>query len=533
MSFAEPLFSLLRGGYEEIRVHGEIALVEGSVEPLAGWVSTERSSALPARSLLNPLQFCATGLPESEGELTLSRTAALGSISATAPQVAELSRWHAESPLLPYLQLPAALPLDPLHRARLVDAGRGPSALYHPCFSKHMAILAACVQHEWPLATYLSQDHPYHAELVRELSPYLDAAPRELTFVCDGCGLPTPVLRTREIARFYRALWSAREGALARIRRAMLAHPEWIGGSERADTRLMQLNPGRLIAKEGADGLLALAGHGPPETGAFGLVVKLAAGHQPGFAALAVQSFLAARGLVPVERAAPRQEVLWHTHPGRQRRSPVDLSPELHDGIAVWPGDVPYRRQLTTELTPSASSDPGWQLTVSSIHTTLHVGAHADAPNHFDAGGTGIDRAPLTTYRGPCQVIECSKAPGARITPEDIQSSSILAPRVLFKTSSYPDPDRFNPNFCALSPEIVRWLARHGVILIGIDTPSVDPFDDALLLTHRATRACGLAILEGLDLSDASTGLYELVALPLRLRGGDASPVRATLWPLR
>ena len=86
----------------------------------------------------------------------------------------------------------------------------------------------------------------------------------------------------------------------------------------------------------------------------------------------------------------------------------------------------------------------------------------------------------------------------------------------------------------AFAPELIDWIAERGVVLVGIDTPSVDPFSSKTLPSHHATRrGRGLAILEGLLLAHVTPGLYELVALPLRLEGADASPVRAALWPLR
>jgi arylformamidase len=105
---------------------------------------------------------------------------------------------------------------------------------------------------------------------------------------------------------------------------------------------------------------------------------------------------------------------------------------------------------------------------------------------------------------------------------------------VLFKTGSFPDPERFDADFVAFSPELIAWLLERGVVLVGIDTPSVDPFSSKTLPSHHGTRSGpGMAILEGLELTGVEPGCYELCALPLRIEGADASPVRAALWPLR
>jgi arylformamidase len=200
----------------------------------------------------------------------------------------------------------------------------------------------------------------------------------------------------------------------------------------------------------------------------------------------------------------------------------IDISPEVSERSAVFPGDAPYRRKV------ALSFSQGDHLGLSSIETTVHVGAHADAPSHYDAKGQSIAQRRLEYYLGPCQVIGVKAAPGARLTPRDVEAE-IAAERVLFRTGSFPDPDRWTPAFNSLSPELVDWLAGRGVVLVGIDTPSIDPHDSKALESHRAVFARDMAVLEGLTLKDAADGLYELVALPLRLKDADASPVRAVL----
>jgi arylformamidase len=529
-----PLFSLYRGGHEEVCVFGEVARCAA---PGALFVSGESHSRVVVRSLLKPFQFLATGLAPEGADLAPEWAAALGSISATSAQVEQLRRWHGSSlgELSAHLNLPAALPLCAQSRARLQDAGAPPTQLFHPCFSKHVAIVAACRQHGWPLAGYTEPGHPFQLALRALLGSMLERPLTSSDFVGDGCRLPTPVLSPLELARLYRDLAAASEGsALGAVRRAMMSQPDWIGGPDRVDTGLMLLNPGALVAKEGADGLLAvgITRCAAAPAGA-GLVVKLASGYQPAWAALALAPFLEALGLEPLTPPTPEQEVVWHVAPGHERSSPLDISPPLSERIAVWPGDTPYRRTPVSEpgATPGGS---GWELLVSSIHTTLHVGAHADAPNHFEPGALGIDRVPLGPYRGVCEVVDVSLPPGGVIMPSHLRGKLPNAPRVLFRTGSFPDPEHFEQNFVAFSPELIRWLGDAGVVLVGIDTPSVDPFSSKALPSHHETRrAPALAILEGLDLSQVQPGLYELVALPLRLEGADASPVRATLWPLR
>ena len=206
-----------------------------------------------------------------------------------------------------------------------------------------------------------------------------------------------------------------------------------------------------------------------------------------------------------------------------------DISPLITEKTGVFPGDQPFRRNV------SMSFAQGHHLALSSIQTTLHVGAHADAPLHYHPDGVPIDERRLDPYLGDCQVIQVSVPKGARIRPEDLpeafQGTAPLSPRVLFRTHSFPDPENWNADFNSLSPELIGSLVARDVRLVGIDTPSVDPEDSKGLESHQAVYRSDLAILEGLVLDDVPEGLYTLVALPLRIQGADASPVRAILLP--
>lgn len=199
-----------------------------------------------------------------------------------------------------------------------------------------------------------------------------------------------------------------------------------------------------------------------------------------------------------------------------------DISPPVSPALAVWPGDTPVSRRVLLDL---AGGDT---VTLSSLTATVHLGAHADAPSHYDPEGDSIDRRPLEPYLGPCRVIRVAAGRRARLGIEDLDAP-IDVPRVLFATGTYPDPTEFDDRFAALSPELVHHLADRGVRLVGIDTPSVDLSDSKDLPAHGACRDRDLAILEGVVLDAVPAGVYELIALPLRLEGFDGSPVRAVL----
>lgn len=200
----------------------------------------------------------------------------------------------------------------------------------------------------------------------------------------------------------------------------------------------------------------------------------------------------------------------------------VDISPPLSERIAVWPGDVPFERSV------SMGFEHGDHLGLSSIRTTVHVGAHTDAPCHYAAQGEGIHQRPLDRYFGRCEVMHVSVPRGHRVQPGDLPRVP-SEPRLLIATGTYPDPHTFNEDFASLSPELVAHLHDHGVVLIGIDTPSVDLCHDRELLSHTAIAQRDMAILEGVVLQHVPDGTYTLIALPLAIEGSDASPVRAVL----
>jgi len=208
------------------------------------------------------------------------------------------------------------------------------------------------------------------------------------------------------------------------------------------------------------------------------------------------------------------------------RRAIHDITPPVSASLAVWPGDTPPTREILLDMRDGAN------ITLSTLHATVHLGAHADAPSHYGLGAPSIESRSLDPYLGPCRVARVEVARGTRIPPGVLREPP-GAERVLFATGTFPDPRRFNEDFAACSPELIAELHGWGVRLVGIDTPSVDPFDSKDLPSHRACLERDMAILEGLVLDAVPEGLYELIALPLKLEGFDASPVRAVLRPLR
>ena len=203
----------------------------------------------------------------------------------------------------------------------------------------------------------------------------------------------------------------------------------------------------------------------------------------------------------------------------------IDISPVVFAATPVWPGDVPFSMHKSVDI------HAGGHLDLGAITTTLHIGAHADAHVHYDAAGSDAANMPLDAYYGPCQVVAVDARRGQRFGAEAIAGglAGVRAPRVLLKTGTFPDPTHWNTDFAAPEPALIDALADAGTVLVGFDTPSTDLFDSKDLPAHKRLAARDVCNLEGLVLRDVAPGDYTLIALPLRIEGADASPVRAVL----
>ncbi len=203
-----------------------------------------------------------------------------------------------------------------------------------------------------------------------------------------------------------------------------------------------------------------------------------------------------------------------------------DISPPVREGTPVFPGDTPYRQQW------AATIAPGCPVNVSTLTLSPHVGAHADAPLHYEAGGTPVGALDLDPYLGPCRVIHAIGR-GPLVTWDDLAHATQQLPaRVLVRTYERAPVDRWDPQLAAFAPATLERLADAGVRLVGIDTASIDPADSKSLDSHQVIRRRGLRVLENLVLDAVPEGDYELIALPLKLMTADASPVRAVLREL-
>ena len=202
-----------------------------------------------------------------------------------------------------------------------------------------------------------------------------------------------------------------------------------------------------------------------------------------------------------------------------------DISPPVSPASALFPGDRAYSQEWTATL------GPGCPVNLSAVTLSPHIGAHADAPLHYDAGAATIGEVDLVPYLGPCRVIHAIDC-GALVRIEHVQHAiADLPARVLVRTCTSA-PVAWSPEFSAFAPETIAWLAGLGVRLVGIDSQSVDPADSKTLPSHQQLLKLDVRVLENLVLDDVPAGDYELIALPLKWTLADASPVRAVLREL-
>lgn len=200
----------------------------------------------------------------------------------------------------------------------------------------------------------------------------------------------------------------------------------------------------------------------------------------------------------------------------------IDVSQPVGEQTAVWPGDQPCRVDWTMRR------DEGASVNVAALTMSAHTGTHVDGPYHVDDDGERPESLPLDAFVGPAIVIDARGRD--MLEPDVLDAGDIDAGmRVLFRTRERVQPGEFPTRFAAISPALAEALGERNVPLVGTDAPSVDPFDSKTLDAHRILGRNRVAILENLVLDHVTPGVYTLIALPLKLREADSSPVRAVL----
>jgi len=201
-----------------------------------------------------------------------------------------------------------------------------------------------------------------------------------------------------------------------------------------------------------------------------------------------------------------------------------EISQRLSPELPVWPGDTAFQHAQTWTMEDSSP------VNVSAVTLSTHSGAHADAPLHYSPSAPDIASVDLEAYLGPCQVIDArgvSDLIGVEHLPKKLS-----AERVLLRCFDRFPRGEWVDDTVAIAPDTIDWLAAQGVKLVGIDGPSIDPQSSKTMDAHKAVLRHDMRVLEGLVLDEIAEGIYELIALPLPIVNGDASPVRAILREL-
>jgi arylformamidase len=204
-----------------------------------------------------------------------------------------------------------------------------------------------------------------------------------------------------------------------------------------------------------------------------------------------------------------------------------DISRTISPALAVWPGDAPFSFEHVLRKADGAA------VNLTTLTLSPHTGSHADAPYHITDGDLHPADLPLEKYLGPAHVVTLGRREGG-IVPADFADRDLDGmQRLLVHTwvSELPD-DRWPDDFPYPTLDLVDWLAGRGVVLLGLDGPSVDHVASKDLPCHHRLQQHSMAALETLCFKGIPDGIYELIALPLKLAGVCASPVRAVLREL-
>jgi arylformamidase len=194
-----------------------------------------------------------------------------------------------------------------------------------------------------------------------------------------------------------------------------------------------------------------------------------------------------------------------------------DATRDLSPGVVVYPGD--YIPRFCQE-------DRGKYL-LSELHMSTHSGTHIDAPSHYMKDDRSVEKIPPGQLVGECRVLDLRDC-GNVITARDLEGRTGGAKRILIRTV-FSECREFNPEYPALAPDAARFITRSGVVLAGIDSPSIESFTGTGEV-HLELLSKGVVIVELLDLRALDEGDYWMAALPLKLTGLDGAPCRVMVW---
>ncbi len=202
----------------------------------------------------------------------------------------------------------------------------------------------------------------------------------------------------------------------------------------------------------------------------------------------------------------------------------LDVSVPLTAGMPAYPGNPDFELQPVKRIAEGNSSN------VSRLVMGTHTGTHVDAPRHFIEDGAGVDALSLDLLIGRARVVDIPKRGGIGV--EELAAIGLREDiRLLIKTpnSALWNGEGFHQDYTYVTEEGAKYLVDQGVKVVGVDYLSVEQFKKAGAPAHRALLSQGVVIIEGLNLSEAEPGMYEMYCLPLRVAGGDGAPARVIL----
>ena len=201
----------------------------------------------------------------------------------------------------------------------------------------------------------------------------------------------------------------------------------------------------------------------------------------------------------------------------------IDITRPLHNKLSVWPGSKGFELKTIKGIDTDDVNE-------SEVSFNLHMGTHIDAPFHFIKNGKSVDKIDLRKLMGKTHVLEYSGNGPLAVDFLESAKLPLNCKRLLIKTrNSHTNFNKFDPNFVAITSEGSKWLKKKGIILIGIDGPSIQPLKNTNNLVHEELLGSGIIVMEGLDLSKVVPGNYFLYSMPLKIKSAEGSPVRAIL----
>ena len=283
---SKPIFSFTRKGITEVVVHGIVALKHQG-HPLVG---PDAATVIVTRSLLKPWQAIATGGFDDEQSFWAmgfaSHSGQQGHIEQLTALIHNTGAADAE------LVCPRSMPLDANVAGVMRAAGQTASRLHHPCAGKHLLMLAAAKKESVPSENYWHEDHPVQRRVQALVGK---EASEKLTWVPDSCGLPVAAMPIRALVNMYERLALDITEPAARLKNLWVNNPRLVGGQRRLDSDIVDSGQRRVIAKEGADGLLMVQTLPTSGESVAGCFVKISSGYSVAHLGIALWSLLSSR----------------------------------------------------------------------------------------------------------------------------------------------------------------------------------------------------------------------------------------------